>query len=185
MATFSLPELYYQWEAAGVFEFFLPALLIFSITFAVLTSTNILGKNKGISFLVALSMSILAIRVPIVSQFFTTLLPGFGIGIAILVVVLIMTGLFLSKANFQLYSNIFTWGGLVVGLIIVIATMNYFDWFGSFWWQDNWTTILWVIIIGLVLSFFLIDAPTESEKKERRASYEGAFPIWMGRPDGK
>lgn len=177
LATLSLRDLYFQWESAGIFEFLLPALLIFSVTFAVLTSTNILGKNRGIAFLIALAVAILAIRAPVVSEFFSVIFPGFGIGIAILVVALIMTGLFIHKANWQIFSNVFSWAGLVIAVIIAIAVINDFNWFGSTWWMDNWTTVLWVVLLVAALAPFLIESDTSDEKKARRESYEKSFPI--------
>ena len=43
----SLRDMYFQWESVGVFDFFLPALLIFAIIFGILTSTRVLGGNRG------------------------------------------------------------------------------------------------------------------------------------------
>src|SRR3989338_5094006 len=87
---FSLGDLYAQWETSGVFDFLLPALLIFAVIFGILTSTNVLGGNKGVNFVVAASATLMAMRLQIVSDFFSLLLPGLGIGIAVIVVVLIM-----------------------------------------------------------------------------------------------
>ncbi len=177
LATLSLRDLYFQWESAGVFEFFLPALLIFAVSFAVLTSTNILGKNRGISLLISLAIAILAIRAPIVSEFFTVIFPGFGIGIAILVVALIMTGLFIHKANWQIFSNVFSWGGLVIALIIAIAVINDFNWFGSVWWMDNWTTVLWIVLLVAAIAPFLQDPEDAAVKAARITNYAQSFPI--------
>jgi uncharacterized membrane protein (DUF485 family) len=180
LATLSLRDLYFQWESAGVFEFFLPALLIFAVSFAVLTSTNILGKNRGISLLISLAIAILAIRAPIVSEFFTVIFPGFGIGIAILVIALIMTGLFIHKANWHIFSNAFSWGGLIIAVIIAIAVINNFNWFGSVWWMDNWTTVLWIVLLVAAIAPFLQDPESEQAKVARRQEYSNAFPVMSG-----
>lgn len=171
MQVLSLRDLYFQWESAGVFDFFLPALLMFAIIFGILTSTRVLGGNKGINFLIAVSISILAIRVPFVSQFFSTIFPSFGIGLAIVIIVVILMGLFVSEGNMDIFGNVLMWGGLAVGIIIAIITFNQYDWFGSPWWQENWVSVLWIVIAVLVIAPFLLK-PDEKVKKERRDKFK-------------
>src|SRR3989344_898550 len=133
---FSLYDLYAQWETSGVFDFLLPALLIFSIIFGILTSSGVLGGNRGINSVIAASAALMAMRLQIVSDFFSLLLPGLGIGVAVIVVVLIMAG-------------------LIVGLVIVVTTLNSFDWFGSYWWQQNWVSVVWIaVLVGILTPFF-------------------------------
>ncbi|MSS74332.1 hypothetical protein EXS72_01695 [Candidatus Pacearchaeota archaeon] len=160
---FSLYDLYAQWETSGIFDFLLPALLIFAVIFGILTTTKVMGENKGVSAVVALTCALMAMRLQIVSDFFGLLLPGLGIGIAVIVVVLILGGLFMSKENSDKWMPIFLWGGIVIGLIITISVMNSLAWFGSIWWQTNWTSILWVVIILVALAQFFIDS-TPMEK---------------------
>ncbi len=164
MQFFSIYDLYYQWETTGVFDFLLPVLLIFAVIFGILGSTGVLGANKGVNFLIAATIAILAMRVEIVSAFFSVIFPGLGIGIAVLIVVLIMAGLFMQKANWRQWMPTFFWGGLIIGLIIVISTLNSFAWFGSGWWQENWVSILWIVILIAILAPILMP-----EKKDERA----------------
>lgn len=167
----SLLQLYYQWEAAGIFQFLLPALLIFAVIFGILTSTKILGENRGVSILISLVISVIAVRTPLVADFFTVFFPGVGIGVAVLLAALILGGLFIQKGNISIFSNIFTWGGIVIALIIVIAVFNNFNWFGSYWWQNNWTSVLWIVLLGAVMGAFLQKPLSEKEKAERRKEY--------------
>src|SRR3989344_2256546 len=120
---FSLYDLYAQWETSGVFDFLLPALLIFAVIFGILTSTRVLGGNRGVNFVIAASAALMAMRLQIVSDFFSLLLPGLGIGVAVMVVVLVLSGLFMSHANWREWMPTFFWGGIVIGLIIVIAVV--------------------------------------------------------------
>ncbi len=149
---FSLYDLYAQWETSGVFDFLLPAMLIFAVIFGILTSTGVLGGNRGVNFVIALSAALMAMRLQIVSQFFSLLLPGLGIGIAILVVILILSGLFMHEANWREWMPTFFWGGIVIGLIIVISVINSFAWFGSSWWQRNWVSIIWIVALVAILA---------------------------------
>jgi len=172
---FSLYDLYAQWENSGVFDFLLPVLLIFSVIFGILTSSKVLGTNRGINAVIAGTAALMAMRLQIVADFFGLLLPGLGIGIAVLVVVLIMAGLFMSQGNIREWVPTFFWGGLVIGLIIVIAVLNSFAWFGSVWWQMNWVSIIWIVVLIFILLPFFREGPSIQNKKDENAIY--GFPL--------
>lgn len=171
MQFFSLYDLYSQWEASGVFDFLLPVLLIFSIIFGILTTTKVLGDNRGISFVIAIAAALMAMRLQIVSDFFALLLPGLGIGIAVIVVVLIMAGLFMGSGNARDWMPTFFWGGLVIGLIIVISVLNSFAWFGSIWWQQNWVSIVWIVVILAILVPFFTEHKDPKVKDAENKMY--------------
>lgn len=171
MQFFSLYDLYSQWEASGVFDFLLPVLLIFSIIFGILTTTKVLGDNRGISFVIAIAAALMAMRLQIVSDFFALLLPGLGIGIAVIVVVLIMAGLFMGAGNARDWMPTFFWGGLVIGLIVVISVLNSFAWFGSIWWQQNWVSIVWIVVILAILVPFFTEHKDSKVKDAENKVY--------------
>lgn len=164
MQFFSVYDLYYQWETAGVFDFVLPMLLIFAVVFGILTSTGVLGHNRGVNLLIALVIAIMAMRLEIVSVFFSVIFPGLGIGIAVLITVLILAGLFMNNSNFRHWLPTFFWGGLIIGLIIVVVSLNELAWFGSPWWQQNWVSILWIVILFAILAPIFTDKKTDTEK---------------------
>ncbi len=169
--TLSLRDLYFQWEGAGVFEFLLPALLVFAIVFGILTSTKVLGGNRGINFIISIAVALIAMQSAFVSEFFSVVFPNLGIGLAILLVVLIFMGLFVSKGNFMEFSNTLMWGGLVLAVIIAVITLNQFAWFGSIWWQENWISALWILIIILIMAPFLMPTKTQAEKDATRQRF--------------
>lgn len=168
---FSLYDLYAQWEVSGVFDFLLPALLIFSVIFGILITSKVITFNKGINFVISATAALMAMRLQIVSDFFSLLLPGLGIGVAVLVTVLILSGLFMGSSNFKDWLPTFFWGGLVVGLIIVISVLNSFAWFGSVWWQMNWVSIIWIVVIIVVLAPLFIEPKSKDERIKELESY--------------
>jgi len=87
------------WDQAGVFKYVLPFLLIFAIVFGILATSRILGENKGVMTVVALAVGLLALQFEIVPQFFATIFPIAGIGLAVLLVAMIIMGL--AMPNFQ------------------------------------------------------------------------------------
>ena len=60
------------------------------------------------------------------------------------------------------------WGGMGVGVIIAVITFNQYNWFGSPWWQENWVSVLWIVIIVLIIGPMLLK--DSAEDKERRKS---------------
>jgi hypothetical protein len=172
---FSLYDLYSQWETSGVFDFLLPALLIFAIIFGILTSTGVLGANRGVNFVIAGASALMAMRLQIVSDFFGLLLPGLGIGVAVLVVVLVLSGLFLQKANWRAWMPTFFWGGVIIGLIIVISVLNEFAWFGSPWWQANWVSVVWIAVLVAILAPLFATPKSDDDKKWENDKFEIPF----------
>ena len=175
MQFFSLYDLFHQWESVGVFDFLLPVLLIFAVVFGILTQTKVLGEHRGINFIIAAVVALLAMRLSIVSEFFALLFPGLGLGIAVLVVVLVMAGLFMSDANYKTWLPTFFWSGIVIGLIIVVAVLNDFAWFGSFWWQQNWISIVWIVALVVILLPLLM--PKKEDAEEIREEARFVLPI--------
>jgi uncharacterized protein YacL len=170
LQLFSIYDIYGQWEASGVFDFVLPMLLIFAVVFGILMSTKVLGGDRGPNFLVAAAASIMAMRLTIVSDFFSLIFPGLGIGIAVLVTVLILAGLFMDKANYKTWLPVFFWGGLVIGLVVAVSSLNSIGWFGSAWWQANWISVLWIVILFAVLAPLFIET-----EKPKQTDFSGQF----------
>lgn len=178
MQFFSLYDLYAQWEVSGVFDFLLPALLIFAVIFGILTSTGVLGANRGVNFVIAAASALMAMRLQIVSDFFGLLLPGLGIGVAVLVTVLILSGLFLQKANWRQWMPTFFWGGVIIGLIIVISVLNSFAWFGSIWWQTNWVSVVWIVVLIAILAPLFVTPKKDEHWKSEEEYMAKADPIF-------
>ena len=164
LETFSLGDLYFQWQGAGVFDFLLPALLIFAVIFGILTSTNILGGNRGINFIISASIALLAMQYPFVSNFFLLIFPNLGIALSVLIAIMVMVGVFIGEENRRTWFSILGYGALGIGVIIAIVTFNQADWFGSSWWQNNWVSVLWIVLLVLIIAPFVIDTQSPQDK---------------------
>ena len=89
--VYDIQTLLQEWESIGIFDYVLPFLIIFSLIYAVLTSTNLFGKkNKPVYVLIAVAIGLMALRVGYVQQFFAEVFPRLGVGLAILLVVIIL-----------------------------------------------------------------------------------------------
>jgi hypothetical protein len=182
----SFDQLFLQWEAAGVFDVLLPFLLMFSIIFGILGGTRILGGHRGVASIISIVLSLLIIRVPYTRDFILTISGGLGVGLMIVLLVILLAGLFINNKNMKSIYNTLAWGGVVVAVIVVIGTLNQFAWFGSYWWQANWKTVLWVILIaGAFIAVIMSPSSTQRhESRMREASNPLVLPLGPLRGDG-
>ena len=150
----SIGDIFFQWEYLGVFDFILPFLLVFAIVFGILNSTKVLGHNKGIMTILAVVIGLMSLRYQFFfSTFLSELFPRLGIGLAILLAVLIMVGLFINE-NEQKY-----WGyglaalGAVIALIVLHQTGQSLGWAWTGLGSENiGFIVLAVLIIGVIVA---------------------------------
>lgn len=149
----TIADILNQWQSIGVFDYVLPFLLIFTIVFGILEATNIVGKNKGVHVIIALAVGLLALRMDFVQNFFKEIFPRLGVGLAVILALLIMTGLFINN----LEARYWMWGiaavGIVIWLIILVGSFENFGWFGSGFFQDYAGMIIGaVLLIGVIIA---------------------------------
>lgn len=150
----TIGNIFAQWQAAGVFSYILPFLLIFALVFVILSNIALFKQNKGVNVIIALAVSLMSLQFDFVSRFFSEIFPNFGIALAVILVFVILGGLF-----FDAESPIFKWFfailGLVIAAIVVIKSFAYFGVYtgSSYWWNNNWQNFLWVgLIIGAIIA---------------------------------
>ena len=157
--VFDIGVIFTQWEAAGVFEFLLPFLLIFSIVFGILTTTNILSKQKGLHIIIAVIIGLMSVWAFnslgfTLGQFLTELFPRFAVGLSVLLVIMILIGLFVPDND----KKYWLWGLGAIGFIIAIVVITQtFDRFTGFSFGSNYGDYVgWiigaVILLGLIIA---------------------------------
>ena len=161
-----------QWQAAGVFSYVLPFLLIFALTFGLLCRINLFstknkegveGPNKSINVIIALSVSLMALQFDFVSVFFSEIFPRFGVALSIILVIIILGGLFIPTD-----SKWFTWVLILVVMVIigivVFQSLESFGYNAGYWWRNNLGSLLgWAVLIGLIIA--VVAGSTTSEPK--------------------
>lgn len=162
-----------QWNQIGVFSYVIPFLLMFALTYAILIKTHILGRtksktdnngkityeyegeNKALMSIISIAVSLLALQFDFVSTFYAQIFPRFGMGLAILLVVVI----FLAFFGANLDGGSFKWIGYVLaGGVIIWALYNWEYWGGywgsgfGMWWIEEyfWSIVILGGIIGLI-----------------------------------
>jgi hypothetical protein len=129
----ALGDLFAQWEAAGIFAYALPFLLIFALVFGLLTKMNIFAsKNsdgRAVNVMIALAVAFMSLQFDIVSLFFSELFPRFGVGLSIILVILILGGLFMPTNR----ENNWFMVALAIIVFVIIGTVIYNS-LGSLGW---------------------------------------------------
>ncbi len=101
--------------------------LIFTVIFAILQKTKILGDGKKqIDALVALAIGLLVTSVGYATQIISQLIPFLAVSVIIILVFLILLGMFWVK-DFSIHKGIQIAGGIVVFLAVVIAVLTITD----------------------------------------------------------
>ena len=155
----ALGDLFAQWEAAGIFMYALPFLLIFALIFGLLMKMNIFGtkekpeSGKGVNVIIALAVAFMSLQFDMVSIFFSEIFPRFGVALSIILVILILGGLFMPTNK----ENNWFMVALAVVVFIIIGTVIYnsLEVFGwgvggpglSFFWDRYGALIIFAIMI--------------------------------------
>jgi len=147
----SFGEFLVYMEQAGFFAYILPFLLIFALVFGILTRTQIFKNNKAINAVIAFVVGLLALQFDFVPVFFSEIFPRLGVGLAVILVLLILAGLFFDPKN-KLVNYGLLAVGVIVFIVVLIQTAGWVGWSSGFWWYDNWPKVLLVLIVIGILA---------------------------------
>ena len=157
----------------GIYDIVLPFLLIFTIVFAILEKTKILGleeiegkkfPRKNLNAMVAFVIAFLVIAstqlVAIINQVMAHIVLLLILGVSFLLLV----GVFFKdqEFSFENYPRWITFLMILMFIAIIIIFLNALDWlqyiFALFkYWDATWAaTIFFIIIIGAFL-YYVID----------------------------
>jgi len=150
--TNTITDILNNWADLGIFAYVLPFLMLFAIVFGILNKSKILGDNRGVQATIALAVGLLSLQFDYVSNFFATIFPYTGIGIAVVLVLLILTGVFVGE-NDNWARYVWMGVGALVFIVVLIYTFEDYSWLGGYWGNDAWKAMVGaIIIIGLMIA---------------------------------
>lgn len=180
-----LGSIFAQWQSAGVYEFLLPFLLIFAVVFGILTATHIFGKTqKGINLIVAVIIGLMAVGYSSslgysLGQFLQTLFPRLGIGLAVILAILILIGLFVPDDERRFWM----WGlgaiGFIIAIVIVVQTFDAL----SFFSYGSYSDYLGWIVGGILIVGLIIAVAASGERDPKKPPFSGAVTLSPWRPN--
>jgi hypothetical protein len=139
-----------QWADFGVFAYLLPFLMIFAFIYGILTTSNLLGNNRGVNATIALAVGLLALQFDYVSTFFATIFPYTGMGISVLLVAFIFMGIIGGDGK-----KVWIWFGIgaIIFLVVIFNSLSTYSWwgYGGGGFSDSWPAVLSALIaLGLI-----------------------------------
>ncbi len=165
-----------QWEAAGVFTYILPFLLIFSLIFVILSNVKIFKDNKGVNAVISIAVAFMALQFNIVSIFFAEIFPRLGIALSVVLVILILGSLFIDPDN-KSFKWIIVVGILIVmGFVIFGALGAYGTGVGNIWyWIQSYggQVLIWILVAAAIIG---IIAGTSPKAKAKLPNIK--VPVW-------
>ncbi|MFC1685786.1 hypothetical protein ACFLZZ_02055 [Nanoarchaeota archaeon] len=163
--AFDFNSVMQQWYGIGLFDVILPIILIFTLVFAILQRTRILGQNKSIDAVVSLVISFFAISNPEVSAFMMRLFSDAALGISILLVFLLIVGFVNARIDPKAWRNVTLFGGLGVFFWTMSRAADFFGGnliFSGQWWLNNSWWIVPLIMFGFFM--FIVVGSGDNEK---------------------
>ncbi len=139
-----------QAEQMGVFSYLLPFLLIFAIVNGILSITGLFDSNKSISPIISLTVSLMALQFEFVPRFFAEIFPRLGVGLAIILVLILIMGLF-SPGKEAWFGYIIFGVGTIILITILVQTAGALGWSAGFWWYDNWARVAFWVGFGVII----------------------------------
>jgi hypothetical protein len=148
------------WEQAGFFSYLLPFLLIFALVYGILARMDLFKGNKGVNGIIALVVGLMSLQFSFVPQFFSEIFPRLGVGLAIILIVLILTGFFLDPESKGMMYTLLGVGAVIV-VVILMQTAGAVGWSSGLWWSQNWPLVAGAIFI-LVLVAIIVGSSSQS-----------------------
>src|SRR5690606_14351884 len=111
---------------------------IFAIVYGILTATNVFSGNKGVNTVIAIAVGLLSLRFDYVRVFFSEIFPRLGVGIAVLLVLMIVSALFIPKGWLKGWAGTMWAVSAGIGIVVVYKSFDYLGWniSGYGWWDQ-------------------------------------------------
>jgi len=179
---FSFPRLFESLEYLGLMDALLPFLLIFTLVFAILQKTQILGKgrknfNVVIALVVALSVVIPHVLGTYPSGFdvvdiINTMLPQVSLILVAILLLLLMIGIFAGATTIP------TWIAAICFLLMLFIFIGSTEWlYGLDWLYDIFgseaiSLLIIILVFGIIVWFITAESKGEQAK--------GTIDRWLG-----
>ncbi|MEK6917524.1 MAG: hypothetical protein AABW51_01110 [Nanoarchaeota archaeon] len=161
----TIGNLLLQWEQFGIFSYLIPFLMIFALVFGILNQMKLFQENKAINSILALAVGLMSLQFDFVPRFFSEVFPRVGVGLAIILVIIILAGLFIDPSKPGIGWTLLAVGAVII-IVVLINTSTSLGWnIGSGWLQQNWDVILGLIIFLVLIGVIVGSSKPRSDMK--------------------
>lgn len=178
-------QLAYYLEAYGFMDFLLPFLLVFTIIYAVLHRTRILGENKSYHVIVALVIALLFVVPHLIGYYplgydpveaMNQALPSVALVAVAAVMLLVLMGIFGTDFA-RLMAPIIA--VLAIIFIVYIFGASLGLWAGPYdvfyWWTVEVTELIIILIVFGLIVYFIVREPKTSGVEKTKHWIENFF----------
>jgi len=182
MASFSNLAVYFQ--TYGVMDFLLPFILVFTIVFAVMQKTKILGDKKNFNVIIALVLGLLFVVPHVMGtyplgydpvQVMNESLPSISLVSVAAIMLLLLMGIFSTNFSAAAAPVIAI---AAIGFVFYIFGAALHIWQGPYdvfsWWSPETTELMIVILIFGLIVFFITKEPNKGKGMETLGN------VWKG-----
>src|SRR3989344_8065666 len=164
----------YYLQAYGILDFLLPFILVFTIVYAVMQKTKILGDKKNFNVIIALVLGLLFVVPHIMGtypigydpvQVMNESLPSISLVAVAAIMLLLLMGIFgtdFSKAAAPFIAIL----SIIFVAYIFGSSLNL--WIGPSevfgWWGDELTELLIIILVFALVIWFIVREPSEKSR---------------------
>ena len=154
-------------------EMVLPFVLIFTVVFAILQKTQILGKGKKqIDAIVSLSIGLIVVSYANAVGIITDLMPFLAVSVVIILVFLILYGMVFKEGEFDLSKKVKNVFGGLAALAVAIAVLtitgawDYIkgNWLGGDSQSVIVTNTIFFVIVAVAIGIVLFSGKDKSDE---------------------
>lgn len=173
-----IQSLFSYWEDAGIFDFFLPFILIFCLIFAILERIKMFGDNKkSIHMVIALAFALLAANSVYVREILHQFLPNVAFFMVVILAFILLISTMFGEAKF--FQGTSGWLAVIIVSAFIIWSLiaenvgdfyqlpSMLSWLGDITSQDLYTILFVGVFVVIIVMFMKGDAkkPEKEEKK--------------------
>lgn len=159
-----LSALITTWQSYGVFSVLIPFVLVFAVVYAILNRSKVLGAKPAIDTIVALAVSLLSLQWDFMPRFFAELFPRTAMGVAVLLVLLILVGLFAQFEGSNAWNVLFAVAGFIIFIVVMLQTYGGFNWFsGNTWWYAHGIEVISGVIVVIIFAAIILGGKSHKE----------------------
>jgi len=145
-------------------KFIFPFVLIWTIVFALLGKTKLLGENRQVDSIVAFFIAFIFVVALKPKEIVNNLILFLTVALIVMFVILLLWGFVSGSKEVSIGSKGLKW---VIGIVIVIAVIIAFLWasgihnnvlnllFKSNWSNTFWTNAIFIVVIAIALALAL------------------------------
>ncbi len=158
-------------------ETIFPFLLVFTIVYALLQKTQVLGQGKRqIDAIVALVVGLLVVSFGYATNIITSLVPVLAVSAVVILIFMILAGMTFKQGSFELPNGIKVTIGILAAIVVIVALMVASGVWNYFWSYVSAgdssvliTNVVFILIIVGALAAAIFSSPkAEPEGKPKK-----------------